>query len=109
MELPIAPSCDLDADGLRSQRERYRQVGDGAVLVERTARLVAVQVPAESAQVVPELVEIESRCCPFFDLTWDPDGRRFSVSVSDQQHEPALDAICFALGVQVPSSRITKA
>jgi hypothetical protein len=99
MELPIAPSCDLVADGLRRQRERYRKVGDGSILLERTAQLVAVLVPAESAQEVPELLEIENRCCPFFDLAWDPDGRRFSVSVSDQQHEPALDAICFALGV----------
>lgn len=97
MELSIAPSCDLDAHGLRRQRERYQQAGEGATLRERTARLLTVDVTPKGAEVVLELIEVESACCPFFDLSWDPSSNRFSVAVQDGEHEPALDAIAFAL------------
>ena len=99
MELPIAPSCDLDAEGLRRQRERYRQAGEGATVRERTARRLAVDVTPQGAKVVPELIEVESACCPFFELSWDPDSNRFSMGVRDATHEPALEALTFALGV----------
>jgi hypothetical protein len=99
VELPIASSCDLDADGLRLQRDRYRRAGDGATLRERSARLIALDVSPRGAEIVPELIEVESACCPFFDLSWDPGSNRFSVGVRDREHEPALDAIAFALGI----------
>jgi hypothetical protein len=99
MELPMAPSCSLDADGLRRQRERYRQIGDGAVVLERTARRIAVEVPAAGAGLVPELIQVESECCPFFGLDWEPGDRRFSISVASERDEPALEAIAFALGL----------
>jgi hypothetical protein len=99
VELPLAPSCSLDADGLRRQRERYRRIGGGARVLERTARRIAVQVPASGAEVVPELIEVESECCPFFGLDWEPAERRFSVSVPSERDEPALEAIAFALGL----------
>jgi hypothetical protein len=99
MELPIAPSCDLDVDGLRRQRERYQQAGEGATLRERTARLLTVDVTPKGGKVVPELIEVESACCPFFDLSWDPSSNRFSVGVPDGEYERALDAVAFALGL----------
>ena len=99
MEPPLAPRCDLDADGLRLQRERYRRAGDGATLRERTDRLIALDVSPGGAAVVPGLIEVESACCPFFDLSWDPGSRRFSIAVGDREHEPALEAIAFALGL----------
>jgi hypothetical protein len=43
-DLPMAPSCTLDADGLRAQLGRYRTVGRGAVLVEQTPRRLVVEV-----------------------------------------------------------------
>ena len=51
---------------------------------------------------MPELVEVERRCCPFFAIDWDPERRRFSIGVSDAEHEPALDAIAYALGLRAP-------
>ena len=92
-------SCDLDAEGLRRQRQRYRRAGEGARLRERSARLLTVEVTPSGAEVVPELIEVESSCCPFFELSWNPGANRFSVGVSDREHEPALDAIAFALGL----------
>jgi hypothetical protein len=99
MELPLVPSCDLDAAGLSAQRERYRQVGDGAVVLERTQRHLVVEVDAAAVDTATELVEVERECCPFFAIDWDPELRRLSIGVSEAEYEPALDAIAFALGL----------
>jgi hypothetical protein len=99
MELPLVPSCDLDADGLSAQRERYREAGEGAVVLERSPRRLVVEVSGRGASAVPELVDVERRCCPFFAIDWDPERRRFSIGVSETEQEPALDAIASALGV----------
>ena len=99
MELPLVPSCDLDADGLSAQRERYREAGEGAVTLERSPRQLVVEISAQGASAVPELVEVERRCCPFFAIDWDPELRRLSIGVSEPGHEPALVAIAFALGL----------
>ena len=99
MELPVISSCDLDSDGLRAQLERYRAAGRGAEVIERSPRLLAIEVEAEGAAVVPALIEVESECCPFFGLDWDPESRRLSISVTEERDEPALGAIAYALGV----------
>lgn len=102
--LPMAPSCALDAGGLREQLDRYRQVGLDARLLERTSRRLLVEL---SGQVDDELVEraisIERECCPFFELDFEPHSRRLSVAVSEAEHEPALEAIAFALGLGDPA------
>ena len=82
------------------QLERYSRAGHGARLIERTSRRLVVELaePVER-QLVDELVAVERECCPFFTLDWRPDRRRLAVSVSESEHEPALDAIGFALDV----------
>jgi hypothetical protein len=99
MELPLVASCELDADGLSAQRERYREAGEGAIVLERSSRRLVVEISAQGASAVPELVEVERRCCPFFAIDWNPEPRRFSIGVSEPEHEPALAAIAFALGL----------
>jgi hypothetical protein len=97
----MAPSCALDESGLRSQLERYRQAGQNARLIERTSRrLVADLSDDVDPELVTETIAVERECCPFFALTWEPDRRRLTVSVSQSAHEPALDAIAFALNLQ---------
>jgi hypothetical protein len=97
----MAPSCALDESGLRSQLERYRQAGRNARLVERTPRrLVADLDESVDAELVEEALAVERECCPFFVLTWEPDRRRLTISVSQAEHEPALHAIAFALDLQ---------
>lgn len=97
----MAPSCALNEAGLRSQLERYRQAGQNARLIERTPRsLVADLDQVVDAELVAETVAIERECCPFFTLTWEPDRRRLTISVSHAAHEPAIDAIAFALNLQ---------
>lgn len=97
----MAPSCALDEAGLRSQLERYRQAGQNARLIERTPRSLVVDLDQNvDAELIAETVAIERECCPFFTLTWEPDRRRLTISVSQAAHEPALDAIAFALNLQ---------
>jgi hypothetical protein len=99
MELPMVAGCELDAEGLSAQRERYREAGQEAVVLKRSSRRLVVEVSPQAASAVPKLVEVERECCPFFEIDWDPGRRRFSIGVTDAEHEPALDAIAFALGV----------
>lgn len=97
----MAPSCALDEAGLRSQLERYRRAGQNARLIERTPRrLVADLNEGVDAELVAETVAIERECCPFFALTWEPDRRRLTISISQAEYEPAIDAIAFALDLQ---------
>ncbi len=97
----MAPNCALDESGLRSQLERYRRAGRNARLIERTPRrLVADLDEAVDAELVAEAIAIERECCPFFLLGWEPSRRRLTVAVSRAAHEPALEAIAFALRLQ---------
>ena len=97
----MAPRCALDEAGLRLQHERYRQAGEGARAVDRTPQRLVVEFDeCVDSKLVDELVAIERECCPFFDLSWDADRRRLTISVSHAEHEPLLDAIAFALDLE---------
>jgi hypothetical protein len=96
----VPPSCSLDQSERGVQLARYRRVGDGARVLERSGRRLVVAVDdAVLDREVSDLVDVERACCPFFDLGWSPARRTLSVGVSSSDHEPALDAIAFALGL----------
>jgi hypothetical protein len=100
MDLPMAvAACSLNDAELREQLARYRDAGKDAEVVERGERRLVLRV----ATTVPEsliegLVEVEQGCCPFFELTWDRVSRWLTIEVSTIEHQPALEAIAFALG-----------
>ena len=99
-ELPIAPSCSLDAAELSAQRERYRRIGRGGRLLERSPRALTIELAAGAdSALVEQALAIERHCCPFYELGWDPRARRLSISVRRSEHEPALGAIALALGL----------
>lgn len=103
MDLPMAPSCALDESGLRAQLERYRRAGQHARLIERTPRRLVAELGEDvDGELVEEAIAIERECCPFFALSWEPGRQRLTVAVSQAVHEPALDAIAFALNLQAP-------
>lgn len=105
VELPMAPVCALEESGLRLQLERYRQVGRDAFLIERTPRQLVAELGEDvDGELVEQAITVERACCPFFALSWDRDRRRLTVSVSQTEHEPALDAIAFALDLQPPAT-----
>ena len=96
----FTPSCELDADGLRAQAERYRRAGEGAAVRERAPRRLSVQLRDDvDVADVTEAVAIERDCCPFYEIDWDANSRRLSFGVSRAEHEPALGAIATALGL----------
>ncbi len=100
--LPMAPlACSLNEAELRSQLERYRIAGSDATVVERSPRRLVIGIGDQVPDgVVDELVKVERECCPFFGLDWQPAHRRLAVSVATEWHEPALEAIASALGVE---------
>jgi hypothetical protein len=95
----VPAACSLDEAELRVQLARYRAVGASAELLQRSSQRLAIRVADDTPDaVVEELVAVERRCCPFFDLGWEEGRRRFTISVSRPDQEPALDAIADALG-----------
>lgn len=101
----MAPSCALDETRLRSQYERYRRAGRGARVTERAPLRLVVELDRDvDTKLVEETIAIERECCPFYELGWEPERRRLSVSVSHPEHAPALEAIAFALGIEAPAT-----
>jgi hypothetical protein len=105
--LPMVPApCTLDEAELRRQLARYRGVGAGAGLLQRSRQRLEIRVSdAIPGATVEELIAVERHCCPFFDLGWERRRRRLSISVSRPEEEPALDAIAYALGFSNPHPR----
>jgi hypothetical protein len=104
--LPMAPSCALDEAGLRLQLDRYRRAGRGASLVGRTSRRLVVELDEHvDASLVEAALAVERECCPFVTLDWEAAKRRLTISVAAAEHEPALDGIAFALGVEESARR----
>ena len=96
-------SCSLDEAGLDAQLARYRAVGRGAVVLSRGERRAVIRVSGRVPDAaVDELVAVERGCCPFFELDWQPESRRFTVAVPSASHVPALEAILGALGADPP-------
>jgi hypothetical protein len=97
----MLPSCALNEAGLSKQYARYREVGVGARVLERRRRRLTVALDAQvDPKLVAELLAVERECCPFLELSWEQSAQRLTVVASHAQHEPALDAIAFALGLE---------
>lgn len=102
--LPMAPSCALDQIAMRRQLERYRHAGQRARVVDRTRQCLTVDLDRQlDCEVIEEAIAVERECCPFFAIDWRAEQRRLTVSVTQPEHEPALEAIAFALGLDVPA------
>jgi hypothetical protein len=96
----IAASCSLDQAGLAAQLERYRRAGAGGRLLERSPRMLSVELARGTDPALVELaIETELQCCPFYVFHWDAPTRRLSIAVTQREHEPALGAIARALGL----------
>lgn len=94
----VAPAeCRLDLSALRRQRERYRTLGRHVTATARRPDRLEVQFgPGLDERLLEEALAVERECCPFFRLHYDPGRHQLSVSV-DREHEPALEAIAYAL------------
>lgn len=95
------PSCGLDREGLRSQRDRYSALGAHAVRSSRTPGLLTVGFdPDVDERLLAEAIAVERACCPFFELSYDSGSRELTISVSDPSDEAALGALQDALALR---------
>jgi len=96
------PGCGATPAELVEQRDRLARLAPQVLGVQR-ARSVATVLLAEGFDrtVLDEMLETERRCCPFFRFDFDESARRLTMSVSEPEHEAALEAVASALGTQV--------
>lgn len=99
IELPMAiADCGLDETALRKQMGRYRRLGAGATLTRRSPLELTVQLASEAdPELLRATIAVERECCSFFALDYAEGERRLTVSVTDPERVPALDAIHTAL------------
>ena len=98
----MAPDdCSLDEAALGQQLDRYRAAGAGAQLIAAgpLTRVIRVNDDVPDA-LIDELIVVEERCCPFFELEYDRATRRFTIAVADPSRATALEPIAQALGVR---------
>jgi hypothetical protein len=100
-ELPIGYSCSLDLHGMQGQAARYVAIGRAARLVAADATSFTVELAAGAdEQLVREAIAVESACCPFFAVAYEPEARRLRVGVSAPEQASALAALAGSLGLE---------
>ena len=99
LELPVIGACHLDAEGLQSQLQRYRELGRHVTQTTRRKQRLTVAFDADlDVGLLEETLRVERACCPFFVIEPSPDLRTLTIAVAAAGHDPALDAIAHALG-----------
>jgi hypothetical protein len=105
VELAVIGECHLDIQGLRSQQQRYRELGRHVTQATRRPQRLTIAFDAEiPVDLLEETVRVERACCPFFVIEPSSDLRSLTITVSDASQDPALDAIAHALEVAVSRS-----
>jgi hypothetical protein len=95
----LVPACSLTRDEARRQRVRYEKATAAVLDLHREKSQLEVSFSsAVDEEVLSELIETESHCCPFLDMSYDAARRALTVGVADPEHEPALDAVAFGFG-----------
>jgi hypothetical protein len=96
----INTDCALDDDALAEQLERFRSIGEHAIWSRRLPSEVTVVLePDLDDDLLQQTLAIERECCSFFALIWDASKRSLTVAARDR-HEPVLDRIAEALGLE---------
>jgi hypothetical protein len=92
-------ACTLSREEAPAQRERYRSVGEAVVAAELHGTRLAVRLDdSVDAAVLDELIEVERRCCPFFEIRRDERRKLLEVAVGDAEQLPMLEMVAEALG-----------
>jgi hypothetical protein len=93
-------ACALDEEGMRRQGERYRRVAGDVLRRERVDGELRVELrDGFDRETLEKAIAVERECCPFFVIDLDCEKRTLTVSVEEEAHRPALDAIAEQLGV----------
>lgn len=72
MNKPVPIACSLDADDLELRRRRLAELGAALVGLRVDGRTASLRFKGGREAELAELVEAESRCCPFFELAIEP-------------------------------------
>jgi len=103
------PSCALDEPGLRTQRERYRQLAGTVNHLDRTPERILVRFDERlDRELLEQALEVERACCPFFVFAFNDPERSLEIAVAVPDQLPALDALAdaFAPGPEGAVGRI---
>jgi hypothetical protein len=99
------PMCSLDEPGMDEQRARYTRIAESITSLDRSADAVRIELEEDFDRgTLEELVQVEERCCPFFQFALDEDSRELTITVDDAEMLPALDAIASELGAAAQAS-----
>jgi ubiquinone/menaquinone biosynthesis C-methylase UbiE len=91
-------ACTLDAAERAAQLERYRALARHASDVEHEPGRVVVRfIDNPPTELLERTLEVERGCCPFFDIEYEPVGRRLVIALEDPNRDPDLDALAHAL------------
>jgi arsenite methyltransferase len=94
----LPAGCDLDVEGSRRQRDRYRELGRHASAIRRRPASLSIGFqPGVDPALLEETIAVERECCPFFSFDYEPEGRLLTIGVSRDDQRPALDALAYAL------------
>jgi SAM-dependent methyltransferase len=90
--------CTLDAAERAEQLRRYRTLARHTAEVEHEPGRVVVRFANDPpASLLERTVEVERGCCPFFDIQYEPAGRRLVIAVEDPDRDRDLDALAHVL------------
>jgi hypothetical protein len=99
------PMCTLDESGVGEQRARYARIARSVTSLDRRADLIRLSLSADfDRRTLEELVQVETRCCPFFRFAFNDDQREMTITVDDAQMLPALEAIASGFGARAQAS-----
>jgi hypothetical protein len=99
------PMCSLDEPSMDEQRARYARIAEGMTSLERSADAVRIELAEDfDRRTLEEMVQVEVRCCPFFQFAFTEDRRELTITVDDAQMLPALEAIASELGTRAQAS-----
>ena len=90
--------CGLSEAGFGSQLRRYRRLSEHVTSLERTTGKVIAEFGTDLPRGLLETtLEVERRCCPFVEATYEPAPGRLTLAVESIDQDPRLDALFHAL------------
>jgi hypothetical protein len=94
------PSCALDQAGVDEQRARYARLAPNVTGLKREAEAVSIEFRENfDRRMLDQALEVERKCCPFFQFELDEPSRRLRITVRKPEQVQALDAMAYAFGV----------
>ena len=90
--------CGLSEAGFGSQLRRYRRLSEHVTSLERTSGKVIAEFSVDLPPgLLENTLEVERRCCPFVEATYEPAPARLTLAVQTIDQDPRLDSLFRAL------------